>query len=143
MRDVIVILEDNLERTASMRKALEDANITVESRFFRVPCEMIDWFRINLSRVLLASLDHDMNDLNAPERDQTGMEVISHLIANSPSFPVIVHTSNGTARVAMCALLRKKKWKVRVEAPYEDMLWIRESWIKTVTRLLKKERNSP
>ncbi len=96
--------------------------------------EMIAWLRGNLSSVAVASLDHDMNDLESPENDQTGMQVAEHLAASTPSFPVIIHTTNDIARAAMAVVLKEKGWKTRVVVPYEDTLWIREIWIRTVKK---------
>lgn len=123
----IAILEDNAERIAAMKKWLADRLYMYEHCFFEAADQLIDWLAVNKQRVLIMSLDHDLEPLHQSQPG-TGRLVADYLATKSPSFPIILHSTNRPAVVGMKQVLEESGWQCTVVAPYEDLTWIDEAW---------------
>jgi CheY-like chemotaxis protein len=136
----IVILEDNAPRRAAMEELLRDRFSRYELRFFESPQASLDYLREHLDEVLLISLDHDMeliSDGNGGLVDLgTGQQLADYLATQPPVCPVVIHSSNGNAALAMRQVLENAGWKTSVVAPYEDLQWIGEAWFPLVRRAI-------
>ena len=132
----IVILEDNQERKPAMLDCLEDKFHQFEKRFFDHPAEMIDFLKDHLRETIAISLDHDLELIPTSEGrvidPGCGREVADFLAQNIPSCPVIIHTSNSHAALAMEMVLREANWKTYRVSPCGDLAWIAGPWIRTL-----------
>jgi hypothetical protein len=135
MRSVIAILEDNDDRTNAMRDCLADKFPFFETVFFRSAATMIDWLRENLPRAICIVLDHDLEPAPAdpPGSDPgTGRDVSDFLLGFRPLCPVVVHSSNVHAAIAMEQDLAEAGWAVERLLPYGDLEWIAAEWLPRV-----------
>jgi len=140
MANKIVILEDNAERKAAMRACIADRFYTFDTYFFDEVAEMIAFLKKNLAKILVISLDNDLDmksGLNGGMIDVgEGRQVADYLAMQTPVCPVIIHTSNSNAAVAMEEVLRDSGWKTRRVLPFDDTKWIQESWFFAMRRAL-------
>jgi hypothetical protein len=123
----IAILEDDPRRIAAMKDWLEDRLPMYEHVFHHAADQMIDWLSANLNRVLAVSLDHDLEPTYQPNPG-TGRLVADYLTMKSARFPIVIHSTNRHAVAGMRQALEDNGWKCTIVSPYEDLLWIRESW---------------
>jgi hypothetical protein len=130
----IAILEDNDQRIAEMARVLADKFPFFDLRFFRTAPEQIIWLQRHTDTVICLSLDHDLEP--PPGRSDcdpgTGRDVVDYLIRGEATFPVIVHTTNSHAGLAMTELLNEHHWMVQRVMPYEDLRWIAQAWMPLV-----------
>ncbi|MGE0608824.1 MAG: cyclic-phosphate processing receiver domain-containing protein [Pirellulales bacterium] len=136
----VVLLEDDDRRVAAMRERLADRFPQFELVVTDNAKDCIAAIADSFDRILLVSLDHDLVLLpskNGGSIDPgTGREVADDLAGRTPSFPVIVHTSNSIAGDGMEFRLVEGGWPVERVAPYGDLDWIDEVWFKAARRLL-------
>lgn len=128
----IFILEDNADRTAVMDRLLADKFPFYRRKFARSAGEAITWLTEHWQSVVAVSLDHD---LEPSDTDQsgcdpgTGRDVSDFLSGRKADFPVLVHTSNCSAAVAMEADLLDAKWSVSRVMPFDDLQWLAAAWL--------------
>ncbi len=140
MAKKIVILEDNAERRAVMRACIADRFYTFESHFFDEVAEMITLLETHLADALVISLDNDLDmkpgaDGHAVDVGE-GRQVAEFLAARAPVCPVIIHTSNTNAAVAMTESLHAAGWKTKRVVPMDDTEWIEDDWFFAMRRIL-------
>jgi len=123
----IAILEDDARRTAAMRDLLEAHLPMHEHRFFISADAMIEWLANNLDKLLILSLDHDLEPYSQPNPG-TGRIVADYLAMKQPLCPVIIHSTNRHAVVGMKQVLEEFAWQVTSVMPYEDLEWVGEAW---------------
>lgn len=135
----IAILEDNDDRIAAMDACLSRSFPTLECRFFRTAPEFIAWLPKGISQARLISLDHDLE----PAPDQgidfdpgTGRDVSRTLLDFPSHCPVLIHSTNVHAAIAMEAELNAQGWSAERITPYGDLDWIMEAWLPAVHRLI-------
>ncbi|MBC8116712.1 MAG: hypothetical protein H7062_20145 [Candidatus Saccharimonas sp.] len=127
----IAILEDNDDRTVTMRAALADEFAMYEHHFLPTAPLMLAWLERHLSEAIAISLDHDL-ELPPDAIDRTdpgdGRQVADALAARAPNCPVIIHTTNVPAGDGMETVLAEAGWQTFRVTPYDDLRWIREAW---------------
>jgi hypothetical protein len=133
---VIAVLEDNQERREAMSACLADRFHQFEHRFFADAGEMIAFLKENMQRLILLSLDHDLElvmDSSGKCIDQgDGRHVADFLATQPPCFPVILHSTNTTAVQGMTMALEDAGWKAVRVIPCDDLAWINSSWLRAV-----------
>lgn len=138
----IVILEDNQDRIAVMKDCLRHKFDAFAACFFDEPSPMIAFLATCLADVSAVSLDHDLEmkqDSSGRLFDPgTGREVAEYLAKNVPTFPVVIHTTNSPAALAMEMLLRDSKWKTYRVVPFGDTEWIPSEWLPTLRRAVRR-----
>jgi CheY-like chemotaxis protein len=147
----IVILEDNEDRQAAMRRCLEDRFYQFESRFFDDAAAMIAFLEKNLSDTIVISLDHDLEMRSGPKGGTadpgTGRQVADFLAQKSPVCPVIIATTNSAAALGMELTLQEAGWQTRRVLPFNDLEWIPTEWFRSVRRAIvgsaKKKVENP
>src|SRR5258708_5473418 len=97
----ILILEDNLDRQATMERCLRDRFNQYQHVFFDNAKEMRMFLEAELPEALIISLDHDL-EINSKDNGKaidpgTGREIADFLAQRQPSCPVIVATTNSVA----------------------------------------------
>src|SRR4051794_17554286 len=137
----VAILEDDPERVEHMRRVLKATLPTCEQRFFAAAPDMIAWLAEHLVRVVLISLDHDL-DSNVPIAHQAtdpgcGRDVADWIAAQIPICPVFVHTSNADASLGMMRVLRDAEWPVHRVYPRSDIDWVTREWAEEVRAFLR------
>jgi CheY-like chemotaxis protein len=138
MKKLIVVLEDNGDRVEAMRQWLEDRLSMYDTFFSDTPARSIDVLDREGERVLAVSLDHDLLELADGRTDLTGMIVAEHLTNLTPSFPVLIHSSNGREADRMERVLRKGRWTVYRVHPFLDTTWIGTDWYPTLRKAIKR-----
>jgi hypothetical protein len=135
---IIAILEDNEDRKAAMRSCLADRLYPYEARFFDNSAGMIHFLDAHLNDVLVIGLDHDLELLPDSSGEWidpgTGRDVANHLARIDPVCPVVIHSSNSQAAVAMEMVLEDGGWKTYRVLPFEDTNWIATEWIRAMRR---------
>ncbi len=98
---------------------------------------MIAWLRGHLGETCLISLDNDLLDPAALERDVgEGRDVADVLARETPCCPNILHTSNTSAARAMAGTLGEAGWLLCRVMPHDDVAWVDEDWARQVRRYL-------
>jgi CheY-like chemotaxis protein len=132
----IAILEDNEERRHEMRDSLSDRFPQYEICFFVSACDMIDYLRTHLPRVLVIALDHDLELMPAPDgcvRDPgTGRDVADYLAGQTATCEVVIHSTNSVAAVGMQAALEETGWSTDRVLPMAGTAWIRTVWLRAL-----------
>jgi len=139
MRQSIAILEDNDDRIAAMRRYIADKFPFFELRVFPTAPEAIAWLRDHLSHVILISLDHDLEPSSESQADGdpgTGRDVADYLASQRPQCPVVIHSTNVRAALAMEGDLTESGWQVERITPYDDLAWVAEAWLPLARRLI-------
>ena len=136
----IAILEDNLDRQRVMRDCLADRFAMYDAHFFHDASEIIDFLKDHLTDTLVIALDHDLDLKPGPNGrcidPGTGRDVADFLAANNPVCPIVIHTSNSDAAVAMQMLLKEARWKTFRVIPSDDTKWIVDEWFPAVRRAI-------
>ena len=139
-RKTIAILEDNDCRISEMRSAIEKSLSTNRIVIFDAAPLMIDWLKQNIEIVALLSLDFDLpikrNDDNELIDYGTGGDVAEFIAPYFPAFPILIHSSNPIGVVQMEQILNTHGWSTTRVYPYEDMAWIKSSWVFEVKKCL-------
>ena len=123
----IAILEDDLGRIAAMKEWLVDRLPMYEHVFYDSADQMIDWLSQNMGRVLIVSLDHDLEPIRQTNPG-TGRLVAEYLAMKTARFPVLMHSTNRHAVTGMKQVLEDAGWECNVVVPYDDLAWVGESW---------------
>lgn len=139
----IAILEDNEERIQAMQCHLTDKFPFYESRFFRTADTAITWLRDHLDGIICLSLDHDLESPPGAPDPGTGRDVVNFLADTQPKFPVVIHSTNLHAAIAMDVLLGEHGWSVSRISPYGDLEWISEVWLPTVRTAILAQADRP
>ena len=139
---MIVILEDDSARVAAMTAVLHELLPSTRPVFFEDANQMLAWLAEHLGEVDLISLDHDLPIRRDTENRLidcgTGRQVADYLAAMSPTYPVIVHSSNEPCAAGMMAVLEEAGWPCRRVYPRDDLEWIADAWAETVRECLVK-----
>src|SRR5262245_12251933 len=136
----IVILEDNPDRQAVMRRCLADRFYMYEVHFFDAAWEMIQFLREHLTETLVISLDNDLELKPGPDGSSVdpgeGRQVADFLSGSGQVCPVIIHTTNAHAAEEMKNVLHAANWKTRRVVPFDDMNWIESDWFFAIRRAI-------
>jgi hypothetical protein len=139
-RRTICILEDDARRREAMLRTLNDNCDDVAVAVVASAWEVIAFLKEHIRDVALICLDHDLEPAAGADGTVldpgTGRDVSAFLTSIAPFAPVLIHSSNEHAAVAMECELVECGWTVSRMAPYGDLSWIEERWIKKVKRLL-------
>jgi hypothetical protein len=138
--NTIAILDDEPDRLEAMVSILHSYNPALNVVTFDNAPDINAWFAENLPSCALICLDHDLG----PNRTRQGIpfdpgigrDVADHLARRTPVCPIVIHTTNSAARPGMIIVLEEAGWRVVYVSPYEDLLWVREAWIRTVCEVL-------
>ena len=140
VRMKILVLEDNADRQAAMKRCLEDRFYQFEAGFFDDAREMTEYLDSHLDETILISLDHDLELKSNGAGDTldpgTGREVADYLARHRPVCPVIIHTTNAPAAAGMEMVLQENKWETRRVAPFGDLEWIPTQWFRNVRQAI-------
>jgi hypothetical protein len=136
----IVVLEDDEERSTTMKKVLAERFDNFEQVFFNNAPEMITWLKEHLKETRLICLDHDLGP-NRQEKNRffdpgTGRDVVDYLTTQTPGAPVILHTTNSLAAPGMEFALKDAGWKCSRVIPSADLEWIETIWARKLSRFL-------
>jgi hypothetical protein len=136
----IVILEDNADRQAAMRRCLADRFYTFDAHIFDTATETICFLREHLSETIAIALDHDLemiNDAKGRLLDPgIGREVADYLASQPPVCSVIIHTTNSNAAIGMQMVLNDAGWRTKRVVPFDDMKWIEDDWFFALRRAI-------
>lgn len=136
----IVVLEDNAERAAIMRACIADRFYMYDPHFFDEAGYAIRFLEEHLDETLVIALDNDLDmkvDATGRCRDVgEGRQVAEFLATKKPVCPVLIHTTNSDAAVAMEESLRGAGWKTRRVVPFDDMKWIESDWFFALRRAI-------
>lgn len=138
MRRCIAVLEDNEDRIEAMASCLADKFPFFDAQFFRSAPEMTAWLQSHGHQVICLSLDHDLE----PPPHQPGIdpgsarEVVVSFRDWPPQFPVVLHTTNVPAAIAMEAELEERHWQVLRITPFGDLEWIATAWLPLVRQAI-------
>jgi hypothetical protein len=136
----IVVLEDNAERVAVMRACIADRFSTFDLRIFDDARDTIRYLNSHLSETLVVALDNDLEMKTGPDGRcldaGEGRQVAEFLATKPPVCPVLIHTTNSDAAIAMEETLRRAGWKTRRVVPFDGMNWIESDWFFAVRRAI-------
>jgi hypothetical protein len=109
-------------------------------RFFDDSAEMIGFLETHLDTALVISLDHDL-ELKAGPNGRcidpgTGRDVADFLASKKPGCPIVIHTSNTNAALAMQMVLKDAGWNIRRVIPMEDTQWVIDQWFPSIRRAI-------
>lgn len=140
MELIIVILEDNAERRAAMERLLARHFPGLSRQYFTSSSAMVEWLRVNLSGVIFISLDHDLELFPGGDGRWvdcgTGREVADYLAIQPVRCPLMIHSTNYEAALAMEILLNDAGWQVDRIVPYGVLEWVDETWFPAAQRRL-------
>lgn len=138
-RRTIAILEDDAERVVAMRAAVARDLPNYAVIVLGTANGMIAWLRDHLDEVALISLDNDLLDPDALERDVgEGRDVAAVLARERPCCPMVLHTSNSSAARAMAETLGESGWPLARVVPHDGVEWVEEDWVPIARRLISK-----
>lgn len=132
----ILILEDNEDRIAAFKQAVDRLGDSIELKIWRDAPSMIAECDQYFSSAALISLDHDLNPQPGVTTDPgTGLEAAQFLADFMPVCPVLIHTSNTDRAWSMHNELRFAGWTADRIAPLGGD-WIETSWLVRVCELI-------
>lgn len=142
MANTIFVLEDDEQRTVSMRNLVSTVYPQHDLVFIDNAPDSIDWLHANLHLAVLICLDHDLG----PNRQRhghvfdpgIGRDVVEFMVTREPTCPVIIHSTNNPAAYGMRARLKEAGWTWSRIIPYGDLEWISELWFPKVMKHLGK-----
>jgi hypothetical protein len=138
----ILILEDNDERIANFRKAVEQLGSGYELKVWRDAHSMRAECEAFFNSAALISLDHDLNAAPGTTADPgTGLDVACFLADFLPICPVLLHSSNTDRVYSMHNELRFAGWTVDRVGPLGTN-WVERSWLRRVRALLVEHSNT-
>ena len=138
MKKIVVVLEDNADRIATMNSWLADRFSMYDSFFSDDPNKIVAVLMERPDDILALSLDHDLFERADGSTDITGMEVAEFLSLKEPWFPVLIHSSNRIDADRMQRLLKKNRWSVTRVTPFDDTAWIGDDWYPALRRAISK-----
>lgn len=141
MTNKIFVLEDDADRTASMRELLAAHFAKCESTFIDNAPDAVEWLRGHLKETVLICLDHDLG----PNRERDGeifdpgigRDLVEYMATQAPSCPVIVHSTNSPAAYGMQARLKESGWRCSRVVPFNDLEWVKAAWLPKVRKYLR------
>jgi hypothetical protein len=143
-RRTIAILDDEIDRIDAMTRLLSERFSSARVVTFDNAPAMVDWLAGDLSSCALICLDHDLGPNRRIDGEAfdpgIGRDVVDWLANQSPTCPVLIHTTNTIAAPGMMAALEDAGWQCARVSPYGDLLWIREMWITEVAVMLDDRR---
>lgn len=143
----IVVLEDNSERRSAMIDDLLDRFAQYDIILFATAVEMLDHLQRYPGRQLAICLDHDLDLIPIQGKrlidPGTGRDVADYLSTQTPSCPVIIHSSNAIAVSGMTEVLEESGWNVLRVIPDADTQWIHREWFATVRDAVVSSVNNP
>jgi DNA-binding NarL/FixJ family response regulator len=139
----IAILEDNDERISAMQCYLADKFPFFEVRFFRAANEAVEWIREHASQIICLSLDHDLECPAGAPDPGCGRDVAELVAGLQPQFPIVIHSTNVHAAIAMEALLQERGWTVSRVLPYGDLAWLAEIWLPAIRAAIVGSARQP
>jgi hypothetical protein len=135
----ILLLEDDEDRKAAMKKVLAEQFDRFKHVFFDNAPETIAWLKENLKDAALICLDHDLGPNRQLGNDAfdpgTGRDVVDYLASQTPRCPVIIHTTNDWAAPGMEIALKESGWKCSRVIPSDDLQWIGTVWVRKLKKL--------
>jgi hypothetical protein len=136
----IVILEDCLDRQATMTACLADRFRHYPVRFFEAAGPMIAYLESNPKTAIAIALDHDLEFIQGKNGSLTdpgtGRDVANFLAERAPVCPVVIHSTNSPAAVGMKMALDEAHWTTYRVVPFGDLEWIPEVWIQAMRRAI-------
>jgi hypothetical protein len=140
VRDHIVILEDNQGRRDQMRARLAHSLPPCPVTFFPTAPEMLASLPQLLAVSRLISLDNDLEKaVNSDPDPGEGRDVARYLVTQTPVCPVIIHSTNAHAAIAMEFELADAGWRVERVTPYGDLAWVDREWFWAVRAALRED----
>ena len=133
----ILILEDNEDRREAMRNWLGDRMPMYTLHITNDPDTFIGYVGEYAGNILAVSLDHDLHERPDQSTTLTGMQVVDHLVRLSPSFPVLLHTSNRHDGWTMRSRLTDSGWGVQWVVPFDGTTWVATEWYHTLKRAIR------
>lgn len=138
----ILILEDNDERVAGFRKAVEALGDGFELIVWRDAPSMCAECEMYFPKTALISLDHDLNEMPGATSDPgTGLDVARFLGAFMAVCPVLIHSSNTERVYSMLNELRFAGWAVDRVSPIGTD-WIATSWLRRARHLIETQADT-
>ena len=138
----IAILEDDERRQGGMARLLAASFPEYDTVFFDNAPDMLVWLAEHLTDVSLVCLDHDLGPSRIRECERfepgTGRDVANFLAGTKACCPVVIHTTNYIAAPGMVLALESGGWSVDRVVPFNDLEWLEEVWIPTVTTKIKQ-----
>jgi len=139
----ILVLEDDEDRTTTMKKVLTERFDRFKLVFFDNAPETIAWLKENPKEAAIICLDHDLGP-NRQVGDAvfdpgTGRDVVNYLATQTPLCPVIIHTTNDWAAPGMEMALTDAGWKCSRVIPSVDLEWIQAAWVRKLKGLIHTE----
>jgi len=125
-RRIVLGLEDGADRTAAMRRVVAELD-GYELVVFMTAAECNAWLAEHADEIALLSLDFH---LGPAARVGSGLDVARIVATRTPSFPVILHTSDGTGAMAMREVLVAGGWQIA------RLIFNEGEWRRTARRLL-------
>jgi hypothetical protein len=140
---IVAILDDEPERLAIMEPLLCERFLQFEIRTFDSAPDMIGWLKHGVQKLVLICLDHDLGPNRMRDDDEfdpgTGRDVADYLATQTPTCPVIVHSTNGLAVPGMIRVLEEAGWTCGRIIPDSQLEWIEKWWFAEVLRQLPEE----
>lgn len=139
---MVLILEDDPERIARFRRALDAHHPDLDVRIWSNAKRMIREAGPLLSKAMLVSLDHDL-PLDREDTDPgDGLDMTRFLVLHPTPIPVIVHTANGPRAQVMMGEFELACWTCIRVLPIMGSDWVESDWLSEVTRVLASSRGT-
>lgn len=140
MPGVIFILEDNPARIVEMNRVLDDELPGFGRHYEDDETLAINWLKEHQAEIALVSLDHDLDSVTRAGEHRTidhgcGRGVVDYLASQTPTCPIIIHTSNVTAGDGMYFALHRAGWPTFRVYPAEHHDWIGGAWLQQIRDL--------
>lgn len=133
----ILILEDCPHREYRMRDSLMDRMPQFPVRVERTAAGFAAALEsVPPGGLLLVALDHDLDTPPDGRDPGDGRDAAAALAARPPECPVVIHSTNAPAAVAMTMTLEDAGWAVTRVVPTDGHRWVRTAWFRTVRRLI-------
>lgn len=136
----ILILEDNEDRRREMLRLLDEHDRSIEINLTPIAADAIRYYREHHAEIIVIALDHDLEDLMGNDGGKidpgTGRDVSDFLSQQTPTCPIIIHSTNRLAVDGMELDLTEASWSVERIAPYGDLEWIPQAWMPAIRREL-------
>lgn len=133
----IAILDDDERRLAAMVDRLSDRFPAFDALTARSAESFLKLLDSMPEETLLAiSLDHDLEPVDGNVDPGTGRDVSRSLAERAAVCPVLIHSTNQLAALAMEDDLKQAGWDVVRILPYDDLAWIDECWFPTIRKRL-------
>ncbi len=136
----ILILEDDDRRRGEMQRLLATQFPEWIEFFTPSAPDAIRYYNTYCSEIVAIALDHDLEDIISETGEKldpgTGRDVSDFLSQQTPTCPIVIHSTNRIAVDGMEFDLSQAGWQVERIAPYADLEWIEEAWLPGMKRIL-------